>query len=72
MENRPDLPPVDFFTAADGRLRVAGIAPGRATIELTNYPEAALTVEIPAKESGRYGIGRLMLDIAPLVGGPGE
>lgn len=72
MEKRPDLPPVDYFTNADGRLRVAGVAPGRVTIELINYPEAAVTIEIPAKEAGRYDVGEVTLDIAPMVGRAGE
>jgi outer membrane usher protein len=60
------LPPVDFFTDQEGRLRVIGLRPGKATLELANYPEAPLVLEIPPDAVGRYDAGTATLPIAAL------
>ena len=72
VQDHAELAPVDFFTNTDGRLRVAGAAPGRVKIELTNYPEAAVTVEIPQGKAGRYNAGTIRLSVAADSGRVGE
>lgn len=68
----PNAAPIDFFTDREGRLRVIGLRPGKATLELANYPEAPLTFEIPVGTIGIYNGGTAALPIAALPVGPGK
>ncbi|MHB1204673.1 MAG: fimbria/pilus outer membrane usher protein [Rhodospirillaceae bacterium] len=64
VEALPGRAPLDFFTSDTGRLRIAGIAPGKITLVLRNYPESPVTIEIPQKTAGVYDAGAIAVPVA--------
>lgn len=63
VEALPDRAPVEFFTSREGRMRIAGVAPGNITIYFANYPDTPVMIGVPENTVGFFNAGQIAVPV---------